>query len=145
MTVLELRCNSLGKHDFFGCDPRSIGERFDTRFYCSAQPAAVLWIDFVGRPEITAIASLDDEDHGGPMAFFAKPHQLFEVLCAALAHGIREGCGTINGKGHVLNLNETEAGAAAFETQIQAGTLDSDDLTTNGMIALRPCGSDEEY
>jgi hypothetical protein len=54
---------------------------------------------------------------------------------AALANRIGERCRAVDGEAHVFDFDETKA-IAAFETQIQACALASDDLTANRFISL---------
>jgi hypothetical protein len=55
----------------------NIWENLDAGFASAAQPAAVLGVDLVGGPKVIAIAALNHEYDGGPMAAPFEPDQLF--------------------------------------------------------------------
>src|SRR6266513_1709419 len=106
----------MRQDNFPGRDFGVIRQGFNARFERFAQPAAILGIDFIGGAEIIAVAALNDEDHGGAMAFAFEADQFLQVFRGALAHGIRKRRGAVEGKRDVFYLNEA-ATMAAFYTE----------------------------
>jgi len=84
----------------------SIGKGFDANLNSSAQPAAVLPVDFVGGPKAAAIVSLNNKNQGGAMPSPAKPDQLLKMPGTALADGIGKRGNPAHGQGDVLYLHK---------------------------------------
>ena len=81
-----------------------------------------------------AVLALDNENYGGAVAFAPQANQLLEMLRAAFAHRVGEGCHAIHGKCYILDLYKTKS-VAAFETKVQSCSRASNHFSTNSVVA----------